>query len=141
MYMLVGAGSVQVCTEAMLKGVGIVKGMKEGLAAYADRKGFDRVADMVGLALPKIVGNQTLSRTLRKRPLIDRWRCLGCGRCVDACATSGYSALRLEAPGRQAAVDSSLCDDLQCQYGAGNRARVIEVDIVERRGYKASQRN
>jgi dihydropyrimidine dehydrogenase (NAD+) subunit PreA len=39
-YILVGASNVQICTEVMLKGYGIIKGLSEGLTRYLKNKGF-----------------------------------------------------------------------------------------------------
>lgn len=47
-FMLLGASTVQVCTAVMLKGLGIVEEMKQGLSDFLTRKGFERVADAVG---------------------------------------------------------------------------------------------
>ncbi len=46
--MLLGAGSVQVCTAVMHYGYRIVEDMIDGLNNYLDEKGFASVNDIVG---------------------------------------------------------------------------------------------
>jgi dihydroorotate dehydrogenase subfamily 1 len=51
-FLLVGAHTVQVCTGAMLQGYEMIEGLCRGLERYMERKGFESVKDLVGLALP-----------------------------------------------------------------------------------------
>lgn len=51
-FLAVGADTVQVCTGAMLQGYEMITKLCDGLAAYLDEKGYDRVADLVGASLP-----------------------------------------------------------------------------------------
>ena len=50
-YILMGASTVQVCTGAMLKGLGMVAELKQGLSDFMDEHGFEKVEDFVGKAL------------------------------------------------------------------------------------------
>ena len=40
-YLAAGAGAVEVCTEVMLKGVGIIRSLQDGLRKYLVQKGFE----------------------------------------------------------------------------------------------------
>ncbi|MFA4886389.1 MAG: NAD-dependent dihydropyrimidine dehydrogenase subunit PreA [Desulfotomaculaceae bacterium] len=92
-YILVGASSVQICTEVMLRGYGIIKGMKEGLTQYLKSKGLSDLDSLRALALPKLVSHESLDRNYRVWPLIDKQTCNACGRCVVACRDAGSNAL------------------------------------------------
>ncbi len=94
-YILVGASNVQVCTEVMLRGYGVVKAMKSGLARYLSSKGLSSVEELRGRALPKLVSHASLSREFRVWPQIDQMTCNACGRCVTACRDGGGHALHI----------------------------------------------
>lgn len=51
-FMLLGAHTVQVCTGAMLRGYGMIKGLLEEFGSVMQEHGFGKVADMVGKSLP-----------------------------------------------------------------------------------------
>ena len=45
-YILLGSSNVQICTEVMLQGYGIIKGLKEGLTSYLKNKGLMEVSSV-----------------------------------------------------------------------------------------------
>jgi len=49
-YMLLGAGTVQICTAVMWNGYGIIEKLVAGLSKYVEEKGFTNVSGMVGHA-------------------------------------------------------------------------------------------
>ncbi|MBP5448432.1 MAG: NAD-dependent dihydropyrimidine dehydrogenase subunit PreA, partial [Treponema sp.] len=49
-YIALGADAVQVCTEVMLNGCGVINGLKGGLLNYLDSKGFESIDDIKGVA-------------------------------------------------------------------------------------------
>src|SRR5258708_9352164 len=53
-FILLGAGTVQVCTAAMHYGYRIVEDMADGLLAWMRRKGFCTLEDFRGRSLPKV---------------------------------------------------------------------------------------
>jgi dihydroorotate dehydrogenase subfamily 1 len=50
-FMLLGAGTVQVCTAAMLQGMGIIGELCEGTLAWMQRQGFETLDDFRGHSL------------------------------------------------------------------------------------------
>jgi dihydropyrimidine dehydrogenase (NAD+) subunit PreA len=76
-FIALGAGSVQVCTAAMVFGFKIVQEMMSGLAGYLDAKG--RVSKAV----------------------IDQDECIGCGRCHIACEDTAHQAITCTRNGRR----------------------------------------
>jgi dihydropyrimidine dehydrogenase (NAD+) subunit PreA len=91
-FILLGCGSVQVCTAAMHYGYRMVEDLIDGLANWMDEKGFATVADFCGLSVPKVtewkhldlnykivarisasISTVTPSRPLSNRPAAVRW--------------------------------------------------------------------
>jgi dihydroorotate dehydrogenase len=67
-YFLLGCGTVQVCTAAMLDhavGPNVIRGLNEGLAHFLDRhasRGWTRVGDFVGLRRDHVVAQSKIRR-------------------------------------------------------------------------------
>ena len=108
-YLAAGAGAVQVCTEVMLKGVGIIRSLQDGLRKYLVQKGFESPEPLVAAAVKKLGSHEQLSRRYAARA---NWaapeNCSECGKCVSACGESGYQAITLE--DHQVIIDNSRCD-------------------------------
>ncbi|MHB0886324.1 MAG: NAD-dependent dihydropyrimidine dehydrogenase subunit PreA [Bacillota bacterium] len=107
-FLLVGARTVQVCTEVMRHGYRVVEDMIDGLANYLEDKGFDRVEQLIGKALPKVVEHSQLPRGARVRAHVDPERCIRCGVCYVACRDGGHGAMEFGAD-RLARVNEDKC--------------------------------
>ncbi|MCZ8107436.1 MAG: NAD-dependent dihydropyrimidine dehydrogenase subunit PreA [Burkholderiales bacterium] len=92
-FMAMGASTVQVCTAAMVYGFKIVEEMKTGLAAYMDEKGYARVSDFVGRAVPKVTDWQYLNLDYAVKAHIDQDLCIKCGRCHISCEDTSHQAI------------------------------------------------
>ncbi len=102
----VGARNIQICTAVMHYGFRIVDDLKSGLSNYMKRRGFGRVSDIVGKALPHIVDHDSLPRrTVKSRIKSDL--CIGCGVCYVACRDGGHLAISMD--DRQPVVDDDKC--------------------------------
>lgn len=109
-FMLLGATSVQVCTEVMLRGYRIVEDMIEGLNEYMDDKGFATIDQMVGKAIPGYSewGNLDLNYEIVAE--IDEKTCIGCYKCMVACHDGAHQCIHPpEGGGRVPEIDLDEC--------------------------------
>lgn len=104
-YIMVGATSVQVCTEVMWRGLGVFKELADGLRSFMERKGYEKIEDFRGIALKDLT---TVEELAKKEPLHARVKedlCDGCGICERVCS---YDAIKVIE--EKAGVRSELCD-------------------------------
>lgn len=95
-YIALGASVVQVCTEVMLHGFGIIDGLKSGLSSYLERKALISPQALRGLAVAKMKSHEELARAGRKYPSLGlESACVSCGKCEVACEDGGYGAIRI----------------------------------------------
>lgn len=92
-FILMGAGSVQVCTAAMHYGFRIVREMIDGLSDYMDSKGFKSIKEMIGKAVSNFVEWNSLNMNFRVKADIDPLKCIGCQLCVAACDAGGHQCI------------------------------------------------
>lgn len=94
-YMTVGADVVQVCTEVMVNGYGVIGAMKKGMLDYLESKGFNSPADLKNKAIPNLLAHKALNKEKQAYPDIDDTVCAKCLKCVTVCDESEHSALKL----------------------------------------------
>jgi dihydropyrimidine dehydrogenase (NAD+) subunit PreA len=92
-FMALGAGTVQVCTAAMIYGFKIVQEMISGLESFMDQKGYARLDDFVGRAVPNVTDWQYLNLDYAVKARIDQALCISCGRCHIACEDTSHQAI------------------------------------------------
>lgn len=92
-FLLVGARNIQVTTAVMQYGYRIVEDMISGMSHFMDEKGVSDIADLVGIALPKLVPAEELLRDFIVVPKIDNKKCVGCGRCYVSCYDAAHQAI------------------------------------------------
>lgn len=92
-YILLGASTVQVTTGIIHYGYRIVEDMIEGLSDFMALKGVEKVADLVGKALPNL--KTTNHFDLERQGIVqyDLNRCVGCGQCHIVCNDAAGQAL------------------------------------------------
>lgn len=122
-YLMVGASTLQVCTAAMWYGFSIIRNITENLDKFMERKGYDKLEEMVGKALPKITTWEALSKLPPVVAAISTEKCTGCKKCVIACADGGYVAIQMR--DGTAIVNPEKCD------GCGLCAVICDDDAVE----------
>ncbi len=104
-YILVGSHNLQVTTAVMQYGYRIVEDMASGLAYYMEEHGFQKVEDMVGLALPNIIPAEELDRNFKVIVKIDHEKCIGCGRCYVSCFDAAHQAINWDFEKRRPSVN------------------------------------
>ena len=115
-YIALGCGNVQVCTAAMTYGFKIVEDLCDGLSTWMDAKGFDRVDDFRGRAVPSIVDWNQLDLNHVEKAVIDQDLCIRCGRCHVVCEDTSHQAITASRDGMRyfevmddACVGCNLC--------------------------------
>ena len=92
-FIALGAGTVQVCTAAMVYGFKIVQEMNDGLSNYLDSKGFKSVDELIGRAVPTVTEWRHLNLNHISKAVINQDLCIQCGRCHIACEDTSHQAI------------------------------------------------
>ena len=98
-FILLGCGTVQVCTAAMHRGFRIVEDMADGLLTWMEGKGFTSIDDFRGLSLPAIWEWKNLNLNYRVVARIDPTLCIGCQLCYTACWDGAHQCIHLDRAG------------------------------------------
>jgi dihydropyrimidine dehydrogenase (NAD+) subunit PreA len=135
-FILLGCGTVQVCTAAMHHGYRIVEDMIDGLGNWMDEKGFATIEDFRGRSLPKVTQWQHLDLNYRIVARIDRAKCIGCELCYIACWDGAHQCIHVEGEARPAVTVTpipkldSITAGTNGKTPAGRIPRVDEVECV-----------
>jgi dihydropyrimidine dehydrogenase (NAD+) subunit PreA len=92
-FMALGSQSVQVCTAAMHYGFKIVEDMTDGLSNWMDSKGYRKLSDFVGKAIPNITDWKNLDLNYQIIAHINQDSCINCGICYIACEDTSHQAI------------------------------------------------
>ncbi len=92
-FILLGASTVQLCTEVMLKGFEIIKDLQQGLNNYLLMHNINSVNEIKGLSLKYIKPFSGLDNSAVSTPEINYDKCIKCQKCVRACSDAGYQAI------------------------------------------------
>lgn len=84
--LMAGAGAVEMSIAIMVYGLGYVKEMLFDIENWLDRKGYENLAQVQGLALPKIYRPAEIREKVSAfYAEVDGKKCVACGRCEDVC--------------------------------------------------------
>jgi dihydropyrimidine dehydrogenase (NAD+) subunit PreA len=95
-FILLGCGTVQVCTAAMHYGFRIVEDMADGLSNWMREKGFATIEDFRGLSLPKVTEWKHLNLNYKIVARIYEEKCIGCDLCYTACWDGAHQCIHLD---------------------------------------------
>jgi dihydropyrimidine dehydrogenase (NAD+) subunit PreA len=95
-FILLGAGTVQVCTAAMHYGFRIVEDMLDGLSHWMDAKGFRTLDDFRGLSLARVTDWNQLDLNYKIVARIHPEKCIGCELCYTACWDGAHQCIHLD---------------------------------------------
>jgi dihydropyrimidine dehydrogenase (NAD+) subunit PreA len=118
-FIALGAGTVQVCTAAMHYGFKIVDDMIDGLRNWMDEKGYARIEDFRGKAVPNVTDWQYLNMNYKILARIDQDLCIRCGLCHIACEDTSHQAIaaeRIEGERRYRVIDEECIGCNLCQH-------------------------
>ena len=93
--MAVGADAVQVCTEVMVNGYGVIAALKKGLLDYLKEKGMKSPKDLKNKAIANLTAHEALPKKKKAHPVVNDELCAKCGKCVKICGESEHSCLSL----------------------------------------------
>lgn len=91
-FLLLGAGSVQVCTAVMHYGYRIVEDMIDGLNNYLDEKGIASVNDLVGRSVPRVTDWGNLDLNYKVVAHVNEDHCIRCNLCYVACEDGAHQS-------------------------------------------------
>jgi dihydropyrimidine dehydrogenase (NAD+) subunit PreA len=95
-FILLGCGTVQVCTAAMHYGFRIVEDMADGLQNWMREKGFATIEDFRGRSLTKVVDWKNLDLNYKIVALIHEEKCIGCDLCYTACWDGAHQCIHMD---------------------------------------------
>jgi len=142
-FMLLGCGTVQVCTAVMHHGYRIVEDMIDGLENWMAEKGFQTIEDFRGLSIAKITDWKHLDLNYKIVARIHGDLCIGCDLCYIACWDGAHQCIHREGYAKpeatEAASRASIAVtpiarlDAPATAGAGKTPpeRIPRVDEVE----------
>ncbi len=110
-FMLLGASSVQVCTEVMLRGYRIVEDMIEGLTQYMRAHEFSNLDALIGKATPNFTEWGSLDLNYETVAKIDAQKCIGCQVCVVACHDGAHQCIH---PNANSSIRIPVIDESKC---------------------------
>lgn len=96
-FLLLGAGSLQVCTAVMHYGFRIIEDLCEGLSNWMDSKGLSRIDDFRGASLRRLASFGELNLSYRAVARIDPAKCIHCNLCYVACEDTAHQCIDLVA--------------------------------------------
>ncbi|MDF2504469.1 NAD-dependent dihydropyrimidine dehydrogenase subunit PreA [Clostridium sp.] len=108
-FILLGSTNLQITTAVMQYGYRIIEDLISGLSYYMEEKGFNKLEDMVGLALENIVPAEELDRSFILYPSFDEDKCVGCGRCYISCYDGGHQAIKWDSDIRKPILLEDKC--------------------------------
>lgn len=114
-FLALGAGTVQVCTAAMVYGFRIIEDLVDGLELWMAEHGMESVSALTGRAVTQVADWNRLNLNAVSKAKIDQDRCVGCGRCFISCEDTSHQAItRVEETGRyrvevEECVGCNLC--------------------------------
>jgi dihydropyrimidine dehydrogenase (NAD+) subunit PreA len=107
-FLLLGAGTVQVCTAVMHYGYRIVEDMIDGLNNYLDEKGFASVNEIIGKSVNRVTDWGNLDLNYKVVARVNNENCIKCNLCYVACEDGAHQCFSFDA-NRYPVVDEHEC--------------------------------
>ena len=94
-FLLLGAGSLQVCTAVMHYGFRIIEDLCDGLSNWMDEKGFATIPDVIGRSLPRVSDFKDFDLSFKAIARIDQQKCIRRDHCYVACNDTAHQCIDL----------------------------------------------
>jgi dihydropyrimidine dehydrogenase (NAD+) subunit PreA len=94
-FLLLGAGSLQVCTAVMHYGFRIIEDLCDGLSNWMDAKGFRSIDEVRAKSLPHLSDFKDFDLSFRAVARIDSGKCIQCNLCYVACNDTAHQCIDL----------------------------------------------
>jgi dihydropyrimidine dehydrogenase (NAD+) subunit PreA len=107
-FLLLGAGTVQVCTAVMHYGYRIVEDMIDGLNNYLDEKGYSSVTEIIGKSVNRVTDWGHLDLNYKVVARVNNENCIKCNLCYVACEDGAHQCFSFDA-NRYPVVDEHEC--------------------------------
>jgi dihydropyrimidine dehydrogenase (NAD+) subunit PreA len=107
-FILLGAGTVQVCTAVMHYGYRIVEDMIDGLNNYLDEKGFSSVNEIIGKSVSRVTDWGNLDLNYKVVARVNNENCIKCNLCYVACEDGAHQCFSFD-ENRYPVVDEVEC--------------------------------
>src|SRR3984893_17216540 len=132
-FILLGCGTVQVCTVAMHYGYRMVEDMIDGLSNWMDEKGFRTIEDFRGASLPRITDWKNLDLNYKIVARIHADKCIGCDLCYIACWDGAHQCIHMDGRDRSQITVTPIpkLDSIQAINRKTPPERIPRVDEVE----------
>jgi len=108
-FIALGAGSLQVTTAIMQYGYRIIDDLIDGLTRYYQYAGISNISMLIGKACKTIVPHSSVERDTVLFPVIDKDKCIGCGRCYLSCYDGGHQAIEFDEETRLPRILGAKC--------------------------------
>jgi dihydropyrimidine dehydrogenase (NAD+) subunit PreA len=130
-FLVLGCSNLQVTTAVMQYGYRIIDDLISGLEWYMNEMGIKNVSELVGTSLAEFTNTDKMDRSSIVYPVIDREKCVGCGRCYISCEDGGHQAIEFGTD-RQPKVKGNKCVGchlckLVCPVGAITSSKRVSV--------------
>jgi dihydropyrimidine dehydrogenase (NAD+) subunit PreA len=127
-FILLGSGTVQVCTAAMHYGYRIVEDMIDGLQHWMEEKGFASINDFRGLSIAKVTEWKHLDLNYKTVAHIDEAKCIGCDLCYTACWDGAHQCIHVDRV--SGVVDGPVeMHRTPASVEASSRSRIAETPV------------
>lgn len=87
-FIMSGASTVQYCSVLMVKGIRVISSICKGLENFMDRKGYQDVSSMLGIAAKAALSYSDMYE-LKRKAVIDAAFCNNCEVCIRSCFYGG----------------------------------------------------
>ena len=98
-FLLLGAGSIQVCTAVMHYGFKIIEELCSGLSNWLDEKGAASVNDIIGRSAERYSPFNQMDLSYRVVATINEEKCIRCNLCYAACDEGAHQSIDLTVDG------------------------------------------